>query len=331
MSDSSGNQEPSLNLHLEQTASFNQLLQLKNAERQLIDKLNTTEDETLKTSILSQINQISQLKQQVYQSVYSMPIEDSSGADLSNIDAAVQDMVQRTTQQLSDAEDVKNNAIRSGEITDYYKKSYAAYLKIMYIVCGALGIIFIMRLFNYMIPIIPDFLQSIVVIVVLAAMIIWVGMEANDINRRDNRFYDKYDFGASVKTVGNGSGSGSGSGGADFNMNKYLKDTYNSGACVGEACCPPGTSYDSSNNICQLPGASGAATGAAGVGEGFTLLGDVNGDFLDLSPANSNVGIMMSSSALHAKSAEMNRINGPIEYMGIGCGGNSKMQFAELN
>ncbi len=327
MPDGQANEEQDIpTLYQQQTTSFNQLLQLKNAEKQLIEKLNKDDlDETTKTNLLSQINQLSTMKRTVYQSIYSMPIEDGSGADISNIDNAVNDMVQRTTQQLAEAEDLKNNAIRSGEITDYYKKSYAAYLKIMYIVCGGLAIIFVMRLFNYVIPIIPDILQSIIVVAVLAGIIIWVFLEAKDITRRDNRFYDKYDFGASVQTVNKDSGAKSDS---TFDMNKYISKTYNSGVCVGDACCPDGTTYDSSNNICQLlDGGNGFETFATMMGgglspadmkESFGLLeGDIGGgNILDLTPVNSNIDIIMANSASHSKSAQLNRITGPIEYEG---------------
>ena len=228
---------------------LNNISQLQIQEKQLYDSLddvNLSSDE--KQQIIHKINEISQMRMNMYASIKDMFSYYQQNVSVSR-DALEQDVaaINILENELNDAkirmnllEDRKYNKLRSVEINTYYGKRYKAHSNLMkMIVIMCILIIILAVLANK--GILPQSLHGFLTGLILIIGVILLGRQLIDMSNRDNMNWDEYNW--------------------NFDKDKAPKDTSDGSSnnnpwstpsitCIGSACCYDGSTYDDVNNIC---------------------------------------------------------------------------------
>jgi len=137
--------------------------------------------------------------------------------------------------------DIDNNT-RSKEIVKYYSLKYNAYANLFFYACIILIIYLIIR-YMEVIGLLPSFIATPILLLLSTLGIVYYLYLRQDINRRSNINFDKYDFKMNNK---------------DRNTNPVVKfengslENQNNGSCTGADCCPYGTTFDMKLNKCQI-------------------------------------------------------------------------------
>lgn len=109
---------------------------------------------------------------------------------LSNV---VEQELNRAKRNISAQQDNKNNAIRLVEVGTYQLQETQAYNQILFIIVAALVIILVVAALNQYF-ILPGFIATPVISLVLFVAILMVGYRIYDISRRSNQVWDQYNF-----------------------------------------------------------------------------------------------------------------------------------------
>jgi hypothetical protein len=228
---------------------LNNISQLQIQEKQLYDSLddvNLSSDE--KQQIIHKINEISQMRMNMYASMKDMYSYYQQNVSVSR-DAIGQDVaaINILENELNDAkirmnllENQKYNKLRSVEINTYYGKRYKAHSNLMkMIVIMCILIIILAVLANR--GILPQSLYGFLTGLILIIGIVLIGRTLIDMSNRDNMNWDEYNW--------------------NFDKDKAPKDTSDGSSnnnpwstpsitCIGSACCYDGSTYDDVKNIC---------------------------------------------------------------------------------
>jgi hypothetical protein len=167
---------------------------------------------------------------------------------------------------------------RTIELNDSYRKRYSAYTNVLVtlVICLAFFtlVIFARRWF----PFIPSAVFDVLVIIIVATGIIYIGMALVKINGRERDDYDVLNLpGPAAATAGKQSKDGKHRNGTNSN-NLF------GGSCSDGACCAKGTSWDAKKGQCIVKKDS-SREGLAGNISGFTTKYDT---FTTLSKAYSS-------------------------------------------
>lgn len=212
-----------------------------------INATNNTLTEDEKTKIINKINEISQMRINLYANLkdnYDFFQKNVSSSRITLDEQIVAlDIVENELNEaklrLQLLEDAKYNKLRQVEINTYYGKKYNSHtdvMKIIVIMC--IPILIIGLITNT--GLLPEKISMALMVLIIAIGVIAVGYKIVDNLKRDNMNYDEYDWG--------------------FNENDAPKD--NSGTstdpwvipnieCIGPACCINGLSiYDNTQNKC---------------------------------------------------------------------------------
>jgi hypothetical protein len=228
---------------------LNNISQLQTQEKQLYDSLddiNLSSDE--KQQIIHKINEISQMRMNMYASIKDMFSYYQQNVSVSR-DALEQDVaaINILENELNDAkirmnllEDRKYNKLRSVEINTYYGKRYSAHshlMKMIIIMCILIIILAVLANRGILPPNLYVFLTGIILII----GIVLIGRQLIDLSNRDNMNWDEYnwyfDKGKAPKDTSDGSS----------NNNPWGTPSI---TCIGSACCYDGSVYDDVKNIC---------------------------------------------------------------------------------
>jgi len=228
---------------------LNNISQLQTQEKQLYDSLddiNLSSDE--KQQIIHKINEISQMRMNMYASIKDMYSYYQQNVSVSR-DALGQDIaaINILENELNDAkirmnllENQKYNKLRSVEINTYYGKRYSAHshlMKTIIIMCILIIILAVLANRGILPPNLYVFLTGIILII----GIVLIGRQLIDLSNRDNMNWDEYnwyfDKGKAPKDTSDGSS----------NNNPWGTPSI---TCIGSACCYEGSIYDDVKNIC---------------------------------------------------------------------------------
>jgi hypothetical protein len=232
---------------------LNNISNLQNEEKSLYQKLDDnslTPDD--KKMIIDKINEISQMRLNLYSSMndmysfYQKNVEASRttlGQEVSAIDI-VENELNEAKKRLNKMDEQRNNKLRMVEINTYYGKMYNSHTKIMKTVvffCIPVIILAILANMGFLPPKLYMFLVGIVIIICL----ILIGYQIIDLSNRDNMNWDEYNWyfdpsKAPTDTTETTSSSTS-------NPWSTISMT-----CIGSECCSDGLEYDSNKNICVL-------------------------------------------------------------------------------
>lgn len=123
--------------------------------------------------------------------------------------------------------------IRMAEINTYYTKQYDAQANIMksvVYICLPILIVSVLRHFD----LIPSAIAKIIFAIIVVLGLVVLMYKLQDMARRDNRYYDQYDFPFDDSDVNTSSPANS----SQPNLNNMEMQ------CIGQECCPEGNTHN---------------------------------------------------------------------------------------
>jgi hypothetical protein len=231
---------------------LNHISQLQIQEQDLYKSL---EDETLsiekKQVIISKINEISQLRLNLYAGLKDMFSHyrqniDASRSTLGQSVAAVdivENELNENKMRMNLVDEEQNNKLRLVEINTYFGKRYNTHSKLMKtIVIICIPIIILAFLSNK--GILPSNIYALLIVIILVIGTLSIGSQLIDIYNRNNINWDEYDWHFDKSKAPPLS-----------NINQKGIEYKNpwstlSITCIGSDCCYEGSTYDSEKNIC---------------------------------------------------------------------------------
>lgn len=228
---------------------------LQQIEQELYDNLDMNTSNTpltpeQKNTIITKINEISQMRINLYSNLKDMYSFFQKNVSSSNTTLAEQMMaIDIVENELNDSkrklqllEDDKNNKQRLVEINTYYGKQYSAHAGIMKtIVIMCIPILIVSILAN--IGIIPNNITMLIIAIILIIGFISIGSQIIDISNRDNMNFDEYNwyFNTSNAPANNTTPANP--------SDPWKPPTI---TCIGQQCCDANSTYDPVANICVL-------------------------------------------------------------------------------
>jgi hypothetical protein len=226
---------------------LNDIQSLQQMEQQLFTSLetNTNLSTTQQEQIIDKINQISNMRVNLYETLSGVNnyFENALTSSIGTLKeqtvaiAIVESELNQAKKRLAVLEEEKNNKIRLVEINDYYGDKYAEHGQLMKIVIFTLVPIIILAIMNNS-NLLPDNIYYILAgfFALFGAVFFWYRMFS--IWTRDNMNYQEYDWPAPGDTIDNG---------------VVIDDPWTGGTigtCIGSYCCSTGQTYDTSLNQC---------------------------------------------------------------------------------
>jgi len=225
---------------------------LQAIEKKMFDDLdlslsNNTLSQAQKTALVQKINEISQMRSNMYQTIgginsfYASNLTTSSDT-LAQQTAAigiVESELNAAKERLQKLEDYKTNKLRLVEINTYYGDRYAAHSSVMKIIILIFVPILILT-FLARRGFIPNWLFTSLIIIITFIGLIRLFTQIRSIMMRDNIMFQEYDWSFDPNSMHKADASiafdpWAGSG---FNM------------CIGQSCCDDGYTYNSEANKC---------------------------------------------------------------------------------
>ena len=240
-------------------------------ERGLANKSISADD---KTFLVSQIDKISKMRVSLYKNLndinmiyqgnvkFSMDTLTEQSLAVGIVETELKEA--RTRLQL--LKEAKNDKQRLVEVNTYYGErydDYSEFMKSIVLICVPIIILSILANKGF----IPASLTTIAIIIIVVFAVIYLWTKAVYLNSHDNINYPEYDwnFDESKAPLIDTS---------DPNGNNPWKSV--GITCIGQACCHPGTTYNSALNQCVLGTGTGiAATGTGGDPAGGLSFSDV--------------------------------------------------------
>jgi hypothetical protein len=234
----------------EQTLS--DIKNLQQIEEELYDSLDmntssTTMTPEQKNTIISKINEISQMRINLYANLKDMYSFFQKNVSSSNTTLAEQMMaIDIVENELNDSkrklqllEDDKNNKLRLVEINTYYGKKYNAHSGIMKtIVVMCIPILIVSILANN--GILPNNITALIIAIIIIIGVIYIGSQIIDMSNRDNMNFDEYNW---AFNTADAPSDGTSSNPTD----PWVIPTI---TCIGQQCCDQYATYDPSQNMC---------------------------------------------------------------------------------
>lgn len=162
--------------------------------------------------------------------------------------------------RLKDKESSITNAVttqnRLNEFNQNYKKVYTEYNKIILVSLLCLLLYLGLILLRKFVPVVPELLIDIAIVILFAALFIYVWYMFLNIKNRNHMNYDEVDYNSSKMLTA-------------AEIAKQKQTAINSGnlfdaagiaACSGPSCCSTNTRWDSGNSVCMGNTVSGFAT-----------------------------------------------------------------------
>jgi hypothetical protein len=228
---------------------LNDIQSLQSMEQQLFNSLETNPNlsPSQKQKIVQQMNQISNMRINLYQTLsginnyYSSALNSSIGTlkEQTVAISIVENELNKSKKRLEILEAEKNNKVRLVEINDYYGEKYAEHATLMKIIIFTLIPIIILAILNSN-GILPNTIYYILIAIILFFGLIYFIYRYLSIIFRDNMNYQEYDWDFNLSAAPKGSSSSS----DPWATNKSL------GTCIGPACCSNGQMWDSNLNQC---------------------------------------------------------------------------------
>jgi hypothetical protein len=245
---------------------------LQKIERELFNNLEqslsqNTLTQTQKETLVQKINEISQMRANMYQTIggvnsfYQSNLNTSSNT-LAQQTAAiniVEKELNAAKERLKLIEEYKVNKLRLVEINTYYGERYAAHTYIMKIIIYMFVPILILALLANK-GFIPNWLFSLLTIIIAFIGLITLFYAVRSIMMRDNMMFQQYDWSFDPNSAPKANTSSS--------VDPWAKSGSN--MCIGQACCDVGYTYDPTQNKCIPSSQVTATTSESFVSDIFT-------------------------------------------------------------
>jgi hypothetical protein len=230
---------------------LNNIAQLQIQERDLhksLDNINLTTEQ--KHSIINRINEISQMRMNLYAGLKDMTFfykenvstsRNTLGQSITAIDI-LENQLNESKKKLNIIEEQKSNKQRLVEINTYFGKRYNAHsnlMKIIVFIC--IPVIILTVLANK--GILPLNIYRLLTVIILLIGLVLIGLQLIDISNRDDMNWDEYEwyFDKNNAPVSNT---------YDDSYSSKNPWTIPSITCIGSDCCYDGSTYDSDKNMC---------------------------------------------------------------------------------
>lgn len=204
-----------------------------------------------KESMISKINDISQMRANLYDAIgginsfyqNSLNSSESTLAQQSAVVSIVENELNDAKERMDSINEYKLKKLRLVEINNYYGERYEAHSNLMKIVLYMFFPILILSILaNY--GILPRWLFLTLIIIIGVIGIIALGYEIRSMMMRDNMMYKEYDWGFNPDTAPK----------VNSTSRSKLKDPWESSSnvaiCIGQECCDVGYTYNSPQNKC---------------------------------------------------------------------------------
>jgi len=260
-------------MEIENAELLNDIQGLQAIEQDLFSKLEAgVADGTLshedKTALIAQIDKVSQMRINSYQSLNDMNQfyqgnVNSSHNTLSDQVLAVgivEDELKRAKQNLQSIKDEKDNKQRLVEVNMYYGEryeDYKNYMKSIVFICIPIIILSLLSKFH----ILPDFIYYTLLVLIVVVSIIYLFIRTLYLSRHNNMDYQEYDWNFNLKNapaVNTGTPSAT----------APWTSSASTATCVGQQCCSTGETYDASMNQCTSGYGSSFLTGSSYMSQG---------------------------------------------------------------
>jgi hypothetical protein len=272
MSSSNTTRTP-VTMEIENAEILNDIQGLQAIEKDLFSKLeagiaNGSLSHEDKIAIISQIDKVSQMRINSYQSLNDMNQfyqgnVNSSHNTLSEQVLAVgivEDELKETKKRLEVVKNEKDNKQRLVEVNMYYGEryeDYKNYMKSIVFICIPIIILSLLHRFH----ILPDFIYYSLLIFIIVVSIVYLFIRTIYLSRHNKMDYQEYDWNFNLK---NAPPINTGAPSATVPWTSSASTT----TCVGQECCSTGETYDASMNQCTSGYGSSFLTGSSYMGKG---------------------------------------------------------------
>jgi len=232
---------------------------LQSMEQGHFDELNTNGNLTPQQQMdqISQINKTSNMRRNLYKTLsqvntfYKDALDSSMGTlkEQKTAISIVESELNRAKKRLEYLELQKNNKIRLVEINQYFGEKYSEHTKLMKIIIFILIPIIILTIL-YKKNILPKKIYFILFIIIGVVGAFFVYKLYASIIMRDNMNYNEYDWPFNIKNAPTADTTTS----TSDPWAAPATSTSTFGTCVGQSCCSEGLTYDTTTNLCVIPG-----------------------------------------------------------------------------
>ena len=231
---------------------LNDIQNLQQLEQELFNTLetNTSLSATEKEKLISKINDLSNFRINLYQTLggingfFNNALSSSLGTLKEQTVAIgiVESELNKAKKRLEILEEERNNKIRLVEINEYYGDKYEEHAQLMKIIIFTLIPVIILT-FMYNKGFLPSMIYRFLIIVVSIIGAVYLWRRYASIITRDNMNYQEYNWYFDPNTATSGS--------ATVAADPWLSTSSGTlGTCMGQACCSTGQVYDTTSNQC---------------------------------------------------------------------------------
>ena len=225
---------------------------LQTTEMKLYDSLESKSlNSDQKQQIIEKINQISQMRIELYASLkdsysyYQQDVSQSRNSmnnQMVSVDV-IENELNDSKRRLNLLEAQKDNKIRLVEINTYYGKQYNAHKQIMQIIVIICIPVLILTVLASK-GILPPNLTAIITGIIIIIGLFVIGAKIIDLSNRDNLNYDEYNWYFNKDDAPTNS--------SETNTSASESDPWAtpSYTCVGAECCYDNSVYDETQNMC---------------------------------------------------------------------------------
>lgn len=239
--------------------TLNDIQGLQNTEQELFNQLNNPSlTPEQKNTIVKKINEVSQMRMNLYNnlnSIYSffntnVTSSNTTLVEQTNAVKIVEEQLNEAKIKLNEMQKNTTNNMRMVEINTYYGEKYRNYtsiIKLALLFC--VPILFFTVL--YKAEIISSGIFSFIIILLLFIGVIMIGTRILDAMHRSDMNYNEYTWGFDKKTAPSGNSSSSSfSDSNNATPDPWATASDSSTDCFGESCCYEGTKYDETLDQC---------------------------------------------------------------------------------
>ena len=255
---------------------LNDIQNLQQLEQEVFNTLetNTSLSSTEKEDLISKINDLSNFRINLYQTLggvngfFNNALSSSLGTLKEQTVAIgiVESELNRAKSRLEILEEERNNKIRLIEINEYYGDKYDEHAQLMKIIIFTLLPVIILT-FMYNKGILPNMIYMFLIIVISIIGAVYLWKRYASIITRDNMNYQEYDWYFDPNAS---------SGSATTTSDPWLSTSFGTlGTCIGQACCSTGLVYDSSSNQCVDVTSTSTNANTTSVQESFETINKV--------------------------------------------------------
>jgi len=213
----------------------NSIHKLQNNEKQLYDQLDRNSSSPSpsmenQSNIIRQINENASIRATLYNQFLNSAASTSARTD--NMKKMHKEL-DITKAYLDNMRSRHDGLIRMAEINTYYTKQYDAQANIMksvVYICLPILIVSILRHYDM----IPSSIAKIIFAIIVVIGLVVIMYKLQDMARRDNRYYDEYDFPFNESDVTTSTPA---------NSSQPLLSSMEM-QCIGQECCPEGNTHN---------------------------------------------------------------------------------------